>query len=81
MVRTKGGINASLQIVDLDIERLREFQSMGYAWQKENKDQFKSTPPYFDRGIVRAKQENRLWEYLVDEYSQEANDQAISDSK
>lgn len=81
MVRTKGGINASLQIVDLDIERLREFQSMGYTWQKENKDQFKPTPPYFDRGIVRAKQENRLWEYLVDEYSQEANDQAISDSK
>lgn len=64
MVRTKGGINASLQIVDLDIEKLREFQSMGYAWQKENKDQFKPTPPYFDRGIVRAKQENRLWEYL-----------------
>ncbi|SFB13791.1 hypothetical protein SAMN05216587_11521 [Selenomonas ruminantium] len=64
MVRTKGGINASLQIVDLDIERLREFQSMGYAWQRENKDQFKPTPPYFDRGIVRAKQENRLWEYL-----------------
>ena len=29
---------------------------MGYAWQKENKDRFKPTLPYFDRGIVRAKQ-------------------------
>ena len=54
---------------------------MGYAWQKENKDQFKPTPPYFDREIARAKQENRLWEYLVDEYSQGTNDQAINDSK
>lgn len=69
MVKTKGGINASLQIVDLDIEKLREFQSMGYVWQKENKGSFKPTPPYFDRGIVRAKQEGRLWDFIKDRYS------------
>lgn len=70
MVKTKGGINASLQIVDLDIEKLREFQSMGYVWQKENNDQFKPTPPYFDREIVRVKQEGRLWDFIKDRYTE-----------
>ena len=53
IIRTKGGINSTILIGNVDINELREFQLKEYALQKGGK--FKPTPPGFDSNIVLNK--------------------------
>lgn len=53
IIRTKGGINSTVLIGDVDINELREFQLKEYTLQKGNK--FKPTPPGFNPDIVLKK--------------------------
>lgn len=53
IIRTKGGINSTVLIDDVDINELREFQFKDYTLQKG--DRFKHTPPGFDPNIVLKK--------------------------
>lgn len=53
IIRTKGGINSTVLVGDVDINELREFQFKEYSLQKGNK--FKPTPPGFDPHIVLKK--------------------------
>lgn len=53
IIRTKGGINSTVLIGDVNIDELRDFQLKEYTLQKENK--FKPTPPGFDPNIVLRK--------------------------
>ena len=67
---TKGGINDTLLVGEINIEELREFQI------KENDVQslegkFKLTPPGIDPDIVTARKENRLEEYFKPKMQEE----------
>lgn len=53
IIRTKGGINSTVLIGEVDINELREFQLKEFALQKGNK--FKPTPPGFKPDIVLKK--------------------------
>lgn len=53
IIRTKGGINSTVLVGDVDINELREFQLKEYTLQKGN--QFKPTPPGFKPDIVLKK--------------------------
>ena len=46
ILRTKGGINETLLIGELDIHELRNFQNLSQAGQKSN-GKYKMTPPEF----------------------------------
>lgn len=53
IIRTKGGINSTILVGDVDINELREFQFKEYSLQKGHK--FKPTPPGFNPDIVLKK--------------------------
>ncbi len=53
IIRTKGGINSTVLVGDVDIKELREFQFRQCSLQKGNK--FKPTPPGFNPDIVLKK--------------------------
>ena len=54
VVRTKGGINPSILIDEIDIDALRNFQIKKYSLQKKD-GRFKLTPPRFDAEIAFRK--------------------------
>lgn len=57
VIRTKGGVNSSILVENIDIGELREFQLKEYALQKKN-GKFKSTPPNFNSNVVMKKIKN-----------------------
>ncbi|WP_149241697.1 RNA-directed DNA polymerase [Dyadobacter sp. 32] len=58
LVRIQGGKNTTLLTGEIDIERLRAFQYMGYGQQKED-GTFKPTPADYSRDDVRRRHEGR----------------------
>lgn len=54
IIRTKGGINNTILVDEIDIGALRNFQLKEYELQSKN-NQFKATPPEFDTEIILAK--------------------------
>ena len=54
LIRTKGGVNSSILVDDIDIDALRYFQIKEYSLQKKDKT-FKVTPPNIDKNIVMKK--------------------------
>lgn len=54
IIRTKGGINTTVLVGEIDLKKLRDFQIMEYELQKQN-GTFKPTPPDFDPDIVMKK--------------------------
>ena len=53
LVIVKGGKNATAQVDDLQIDKLRKFQYPDYTVQLQDKNKpFKMTPPDFDKGDV-----------------------------
>lgn len=54
IIRTKGGINSSILVEDINIPELRNFQLKEYSLQKKE-SRFKSTPPDFDKQIIFKK--------------------------
>lgn len=54
IIRTKGGINSSILVEDINILELRDFQLKEYSLQQKDK-KFKATPPTFDKEIVLKK--------------------------
>jgi len=54
IMRTKGGINSTILVDEIDIGRMRNFQLKEYELQAMDKS-FKSTPPGFDPDIVLKK--------------------------
>lgn len=65
IVKTKGGINDTVLIGEIDIEKLRKFQLKKYELQKEDK-LFKPIPPQFNTGIVKKKIKGTLFSELHD---------------
>lgn len=64
IVRTKGGLNACALIDRIDIKALRDFQMLEFPLQKESKA-FKPSPPCIDPdGIIQAKRQNRLPQFI-----------------
>lgn len=58
IIRTKGGINSTILVDTVNIEKLRRHQIKEYELQNETKD-FKPTPPGFNKDLV--------WKKLRDE--------------
>lgn len=54
IMRTKGGINSTILVDEIDISKIRKFQLKEYNLQAYDKS-FKPTPPGFDPEIVREK--------------------------
>lgn len=54
IIRTKGGINSTILVDEIDIRKIREFQLKEYNLQAYDKS-FKPTPPGFDPEIVLQK--------------------------
>lgn len=54
VIRTKGGINSTILVDNIDIDKLREFQLQEYTLQKRNIN-FKVTPPNFNADIIMKK--------------------------
>ena len=54
ILQTKGGLNRTVLIGEIDVEKLRDFQIKEYELQKDDKN-FKTTPPEFDKTIVMKK--------------------------
>ena len=54
IIRTKGGINSSILVDDINIAELRNFQLKEYSLQQKD-TRFKVTPPNFDKDIVMKK--------------------------
>lgn len=54
IVRTKGGINSTILVDEIDIKKMRDFQLKGYELQAMDK-RFKPTPPGFEPDIVLKK--------------------------
>ena len=57
IIRTKGGINNTILIGEIDIDKLRDFQLKEYTLQKRDM-RFKPTPPDFNTDIVIKKIKN-----------------------
>jgi hypothetical protein len=64
IIKTKGGINDTILIEEIDIESLRDFQLKEYELQNEDK-RFKCTPPNFDKDIVKLRINGALFENLM----------------
>ena len=64
IIRTKGGINSTILIDEVDIKLLREFQFKEFELQKKD-CMFKPTPPEFDTSVVFKKMKKKLWDYLT----------------
>ena len=54
IMRTKGGINSTILVDEIDIDIIRDFQLKGYELQAMDK-RFKPTPPGFNQDIVLKK--------------------------
>jgi hypothetical protein len=54
LIRTKGGVNSSILIDDINISELRDFQLKEYSLQQKD-NRYKSTPPNFNKDIVLKK--------------------------
>lgn len=54
IIRTKGGINSTILVDTIDIEKLRKHQIKGYELQKDE-NEFKPTPPGFNKELVWKK--------------------------
>lgn len=67
MMRIKGGRNEAILVEDVDIDGLRNFQRKQYELQRDEKDNFKTTPPGFDVSIVDAKLHKRLVKRIKEE--------------
>jgi len=65
LLRTKGGINSGVLVEEIDIDKLRRFQVKEYELQKDDKSRFKTTPPNFNKDIVRKKITNSLFEEIL----------------
>lgn len=59
IIKTKGGINPSILVTQIDIDALRKFQSLDYPLQKDKKT-FKPTPPDLCRTVLEEKRNGRL---------------------
>lgn len=57
-LRIKGGLNTSLLVDELDIEKLRAFQYKGFGQQKDDPT-FKTTPADYNHDDARKRQENK----------------------
>lgn len=66
IVRSKGGINNTILVGEININRLRNHQIKNYELQKDSKE-FKPTPPGFDKNIVFKKIKGTLWSDLQTE--------------
>ena len=63
IIKTKGGINHTVLMDEIDIDALREHQRMEYELQRDS-ERFKPTPPNFKPLIVEHKQNGTLWHYI-----------------
>lgn len=54
IVRTKGGINSTILVDEIDVSQIRDFQLKEYNLQAYDK-KFKPTPPGFKPGVVMKK--------------------------
>ena len=67
IIRTKGGINSTVLIGEINIDRLRDFQYLDYSLQKLD-DTFKPTPPNFNKflkeKVIKKKIDRNLWESI-----------------
>jgi hypothetical protein len=52
IIRVTGGENSTILTTNLDIDKLRDFQSLGYS---ETDKRFKPTPPGFDHSKPRKR--------------------------
>ena len=64
ILKTKGGLNHTILVGEIDVEALRDFQRKEYELQRDD-SRFKPTPPKFEQDIVAHKQNGTLLEYLV----------------
>lgn len=58
LVRTKGGINSTILVGEIDIDELRRFQLKGEMGSNSS-DKFKITPPNFNTDVVQQKYCNK----------------------
>lgn len=65
IIKTKGGKNPCILAADIDINALREFQTLHYSLQKDS-GIFKPTPPDFNRKVLEMKREGTLFQWIVD---------------
>ena len=63
IIKTKGGKNPCILAADIDINALREFQSLDYSLQKDM-GFFKPTPPDFNRKVLEMKRNGTLFEWI-----------------
>ena len=63
IIKTKGGTNPCILAADIDIDALRNFQSLQYTLQKDDA-RFKPTPPNFDLGVLERKRKGTLFEEI-----------------
>ncbi|MPM63331.1 hypothetical protein SDC9_110211 [bioreactor metagenome] len=63
IIKTKGGLNPTILVDEINIDDLRDFQRKEYELQKED-DRFKPTPPSFLTSVPEHKQNRTLWEHF-----------------
>lgn len=63
ILRTKGGINKTVLVEDVNIDQLRDFQRKEFELQRDE-GSFKPTPPLFDIKILEQKINGTLWDNL-----------------
>ena len=63
IIKTKGGLNSTILIDQIDIQALRDYQYMEYELQRQN-EQFKPTPPQFNHLIIEHKSKKTLRSFL-----------------
>lgn len=63
IIKTKGGINPTILVDEIDINDLREYQRKEYELQRDDPT-YKPTPPDFDRLIVEQKQNGTLFDNI-----------------
>lgn len=54
IIKTKGGINSTVLVGEIDIEKLRQFQLKDYILQNDDQS-FKPTPPGFNRVYLKKR--------------------------
>lgn len=64
ILKTKGGLNSTILVANVDIHKLRSFQRKEYELQKDSKI-FKPTPPQFNKDTIRKKINGVLWDEIV----------------
>lgn len=72
ILRTKGGINNSILVENVNIKSLREFQMKEYELQKDYKV-FKTTPPNIKNDYVFSKIKGELFNELSEKQNQDKN--------